>query len=171
MYLPAYISSQYEKIGHVRWYDVYYAPVNLFDSVSGFSAFGDSVDFLYSPGYTVNSHISSVNDAGELEVNGNGEETVSSGDFPPVQDAYQVTVLYEETQNGQQANAVGVMEIRDHEEVVASVELPSGQESAVIKNLAVDGRTLSVHITINNGVSCRLKSLRFTKLKQPAPSS
>ena len=171
MYLPAYISSQYEKIGHVRWYDVYYAPVNLFDSVSGFSAFGDSVDFLYSPGYTVNSHISSVNDAGELEVNGNGEETVSSGDFPPVQDAYQVTVLYEETQNGRQANAVGVMEIRDHEEVVASVELPSGQESAVIKNLAVDGRTLSVHITINNGVSCRLKSLRFTKLKQPAPSS
>ncbi|MDE7186585.1 MAG: hypothetical protein K2O13_03640, partial [Lachnospiraceae bacterium] len=88
-----------------------------------------------------------------------------------VPDAYQVTILYEETQNGQQANTIGVMEIRDHEEVVASVELPAGQESAVIKNLAVAGRTLSVHITINNGVSCRLKSLRFTKLQQPAPYS
>ena len=164
LYLPAYISSQYEKIGHVRWFDVYYAPVNLFDSISGFSAFGDSIDFFYSPGYTTNSDISTVNHAGELEVTGNGEEAASSSDFPPVSGAYQVTLLYEETQSVRQSNAVGVLEIREHDEVVASVELPSGQESAVIEDLSVAGRTLSVHIKIDSGVSCRLKSLHFTKL-------
>lgn len=164
LYLPAYISSQYEKIGHVRWFDVYYAPVNLFDSISGFSAFGDSIDFFYSPGYTTNSDISTVNSAGELEVTGNGEEAASSSDFPPVSGIYQVTLLYEETQSVRQSNAVGVLEIREHDEVVASVELPSGQESAVIENLSVAGRTLSVHIKIDSGVSCRLKSLHFTKL-------
>lgn len=164
LYLPAYISSQYEKIGHVRWFDVYYAPVNLFDSISGFSSFGDSIDFFYSPGYTTDPDISTVNSAGELEVTGNGEEAASSSDFPPVSGIYQVTLLYEETQSVRQSNVVGVLEIREHDEVVASVELPSGQESAVIEDLSVAGRTFSVHIKIDSGVSCRLKSLHFTKL-------
>ena len=164
MYLPAYISSQYEKIGHVRWYDVYYAPVNLFDSISGFSAFGDSVYFFYSPGYTANPDISTVNNAGELEVNGNGEEALCSGDFSPVSGAYRITLLYEEIQNPGQASVLGVLEIREHDEVVASMELLSGQESAVIENLAVADRTLSIHIKTGSGVSCRFKSLRFTKL-------
>ena len=83
---------------------------------------------------------------------------------PAVSGAYQVTLLYEEMQSVRQSNIVGVLEIREHDEVVASVELPSGQESAVIEDLSVAGRTLSVHIKIDSGVSCRLKSLHFTKL-------
>lgn len=165
LYLPAYISSQYEKIGKVRWYDVYYAPVNLFDNAAGFSAFGDSVDFFFSPGYTVNPDNGSINGAGELEVNGSGGEAVCSAEFSPVTGVYQVALSYEETKNSRQEPSIGVMEIRDHDQTIASTELPAGQAAAVIEELPVAGRALSIHIKISSGVSCRLKSLRFTKLQ------
>lgn len=164
LYLPAYISSQYEKIGKIRWYDVYYAPVNLFDNLSGFSAFGDSMDFFFSPGYTANSANSTVNDAGELEVNGNGEEAVCSGALSPVTGTYHIALSYESTADSSQQTSIGVMEVWDQEEVIASTKLMSDQTSAVIKDLSVNGRSLSIHIRISSGIVCRLQSLRFTNL-------
>lgn len=163
LYLPAYISSHYEKIGKVRWYDVYYSPVNLFDGISGFSPFRDTVDFFFSPGYTINAANSSVNDAGELEVNGNGEEAVCSGDLSPVSGTYDITLSYEGKKNGSQKRTIGVMEIWDHEEIIASAKIQSGQISATIENLSVADRTLSIHIRIDRDVSCYLKALHFTK--------
>ncbi|MBD5454671.1 MAG: hypothetical protein HDR30_10215 [Lachnospiraceae bacterium] len=163
MYLPSYISSHYEKVGTVRWYDVYYSPVNFFDNVSGFSAFGNSIDFFFSPGYVTNGGISFINNWGELEVNGNGEEAVRSGEFTPVEGEYHIMLSYEITQEMQQDFCIGTMEIWNGDELVDAVTLLSGQKSATLDNIAVLNRSLNIRIKINDGISCRLQSLYFTK--------
>ncbi len=164
MYLPAYISVQYEKVGSVRWYDAYYAPINLFDSVSGFPSSSSSTDFFFSPGYVSNPSNSFINDNGELEVTGNGEESVSNGAFPEADGTYQIKLFYEESTETAPGVPIGIMELRNQNGVIASTELLSGQNSVISEDIVADNESLSLHIRIYEGISCRLESLHFTKI-------
>lgn len=96
-------------------------------------------------------------------MNGNGEEAVCSSALSPVTGIYHIALSYECTADSSQQTSIGVMEVWDQEEVIASTKLMSDQTSAVIKDLSVNGRSLSIHIRISNGIVCRLQSLRFTK--------
>lgn len=165
MYLPAYISSQYEKVGSVRWYDVYYSSSNLFDSISGFPDQSVSTDFFFSPGYGCNPSNSFINDYGELEVNGNGEETVTNGSFSEANGSFRIEIFYEGLSETQPGLSLGRMEIWNQDGVTAFADLPSGQNS-VILDCQADKEALSLHITINEGISCKLKSLSFTRLSE-----
>lgn len=162
MYLPYHISSQYEKIGSVRWFDVYYAPVNLFDSVSGFPTADRSTDFFYSPGYVINGNNSAIDDNGLLSVNGNGEEAVNSGILPPFEGLCDLTLFYE-TDLSADADSIGVLELRDGDEVILSQVIPSGSGSVTIEPLEDALESPSIHITIDSGVSCRLSRIEFTR--------
>ena len=116
------------------------------------------------PRCTANSANSTVNDAGELEVNGNREKAGCISALSPVTGTHHIALSYESTADSSQQTSIGVMEVWDQEEVIASTKLMSDQTSAVIKDLSVNGRSLSIHIRISSGVVCRLQSLRFTKL-------
>lgn len=166
MYLPSYISGQYEKVGSVRWYDVYYSPANLFDSVSGFPAGSDtkdSIDFFFSPGYVSNPANSQINDNGELEVNGNGEEAVSNSTFLPVSGTYSVELFYETTSEAEPGLPIGTLEIRNQNGNVTSAQLLAGQDNILLENCQANEEVLGLHITISEGVSCKLKMVHFLK--------
>lgn len=163
MYLPSYISSRYEKVGSVRWYDIYYSPVNLFDSMSGFPCPGaeDSIDYFFSPGYVSNPSAAFINDEGELEVTGDGQETVNNTSFLPASGSYCIELSYEETSGLQAGTPIGILQICNPNGAVASAQLFAGQGSVLIDECTADDEVLSLHITISEGISCRLKSLHF----------
>lgn len=163
MYLPAYISGQYEKVGSVRWFDVYYSSVNLFDSISGFPLEDQSTstDFFFSPGYVSNAEIASINDAGELAVTGNGAEAVSSAEFAPYEGGMEMELIYEtEAAAGSPA---GVFEVWDAEGPVYSAEFQGGANSFVTENIDTGGKALTIHIKVSEGVTCRLQQINFRK--------
>lgn len=159
-YLPYYISSQYEKIGTVRWFDVYYSEKNLFDSTPGFPTGEASIDYFYTPGYITNSNNSVLDENGFLAVNGNGEETVNSGLLAAYSGSCRILLSYETDPNAA-ASSIGTFEIRDQDKTVYTAEISGSGQELVISDFTAELEAPSIHITINNGVSCKLKSLSF----------
>ncbi len=86
------------------------------------------------PRCTANSANSTVNDAGELEVNGNREKAGCISALSPVTGTHHIALSYESTADSSQQTSIGVMEVWDQEEIIASTKLMSDQTSAVIED-------------------------------------
>lgn len=156
-----YIANSYEKIGTVRWFDVYVSDVSEFDYVSGFpmDGLGSSVDFPYSPGYT---YTGSISDSGALSATGEGDLVLLSGELSSCDDPTDITLDYLVTSCEQGGGVIGRLIAFDADNnILASTDLDRDSSKATISDFATDEEIVKIGVYLNYGVECEIEKVEF----------
>lgn len=162
MYLPQYIHSTYEKIGTVRWFDVYYSEINRFDGMSGIADAPASIDYFYSPGYECGEN-SVMNEQGRLEVQGNGEIAVKSPVFQAPEESCDIQMQYEVGHAEKGAASIGTLEVKQGDKTLYSADIPAKSGSVLLKGCSFEGEDVNINISVDKNVACILDYLKFVK--------
>ncbi len=165
--LPEYLKNCYEEAEEYQHIHIYTAKINRLDGACGYRNNDHSVDYAYTPGYTVK--YGELTEDGGLKVTGTGEPCLSSPWMGG--NAQQLTVRVNYTPDpGSDASAavsddLGALIIYDGDtgEELATTPLTASADTAAIENLALNGRNIVTQLTPNPGAQLVIHSLTYDK--------
>lgn len=140
--LPVYMQNLYEPVDSYQNLHLYVADVNPMDGVAGFAMHKDSIDYPYTPGYTV--YYGEFKEDGRLYAEGTGEVCVSSP-YMGYADSLDITVECEVLSSGENAGRVVIWNGDTHEEI-ASKNLEPGEIEVSFEALSTGGAGIVVQV-------------------------
>ena len=156
--LPPYLKDCYTEAETYQNIHIYRAKINRMDGARGYACNTHSVDYCYTPGYTV--YAGELTDTGSLLVNGDGEVCVSSPWMSGGSEHIGVTLFYETDSKSAEAGKLQVRDTRSHE-LIAEAPLQSGGSEISIPDIARNGRDLVVQVVVNEGEKAELKRFEY----------
>lgn len=142
--LPVYMQNLYEPVDSYQNLHLYVADVNPMDGVSGFAMHKDSIDYPYTPGYTV--YYGAFKEDGRLYAEGTGEVCVSSP-YMGYADSLNITVECEVLSSVEDAGRVVIYNGDTHEEI-ASKNLEPGESEVSFEALSTGGAGIVVQVEV-----------------------
>ena len=157
--LPEYLKNCYEEVGEYQGIRIYRASENRMDGACGYRNNEHSVDYAYTPGYTVK--YGELTQDGGLNVTGTGEVALSSPWLDGEAKSLAACISYTAETTG--SECLGRLVVTDCEsgEELASVPLEASSTEAAADIPDLTGRTIVVQVIVNEGATLTLHRLTY----------
>ncbi len=157
--LPEYLKNCYEEVDGYQNIHIYRAKENRMDGVSGFRTNAHSIDYCYTPGYTILS--GAIDENGTLVAMGAGESILNSPWFYVDTPDLSITMDYEVIEGDGEVGRLEVLN-GDTQEVVAAVSLEKGGKQAQIRE-NLDGQNIVLRVIVNDGATIRISKFTYDR--------
>ncbi|MCR5221674.1 MAG: hypothetical protein K6D90_02290 [Lachnospiraceae bacterium] len=161
--LPPYLKDCYEEVDSYQNIRIYRASVNRMDGARGYAANAHSVDYCYTPGYTIAN--GELTEDGSLLVTGNGDVCISSPWMNCAATKLTVSLGYETDPGDGVSGSLQVWDGNTHE-MIASAPLTADAQEAVIEDLALNGCDIVVQVVVDENKTVSLKRFTYDRDKQ-----